>query len=283
MQLPVRLCSIAGVGALAAQSSLVFAEWQLDMTPGVTDISNQVFDLHRTMLWWCVAIGVVVFGVMFYSMLKHRKSAGHKAAQFHESTTVEIIWTILPFVILIIMAIRREFSILANRKSSAITDWLRALCRLIQKQCDDVPVGAIGMCFTGGFALTLMVDESVAAPVTCQPASLDGMLGRKARSSVGATEEDLASAFARAKKDDVQLLGMRFTHDITCPAARFDYLQQQLGENFTRIDIDSSLFNPHRISIKSHSVLTLDFVDQPNHPTRQAYDQMVEFLRQRLV
>lgn len=181
------------------------------------------------------------------------------------------------------ICVSREFSILANRKSSAITDWLRALCRLIQKQCDDVPVGAIGMCFTGGFALTLMVDESVAAPVTCQPASLDGMLGRKARSSVGATEEDLASAFARAKKDDVQLLGMRFTHDITCPAARFDYLQQQLGENFTRIDIDSSLFNPHRISIKSHSVLTLDFVDQPNHPTRQAYDQMVAFLRQRLV
>ena len=123
MQLPVRLCSIAGVGALAAQSSLVFAEWQLDMTPGVTDISNQVFDLHRTMLWWCVAIGVVVFGVMFYSMLKHRKSAGHKAAQFHESTTVEIIWTILPFVILIIMAIPATKVLIAmnDTEDSALT------------------------------------------------------------------------------------------------------------------------------------------------------------------
>ena len=76
-----------------------------DMTPGVTDISQQVFSLHRTILYICVAIGLVVFGLMFWSILHHRKSKGAVAAHFHESTTVEIIWTIIPFVILIGMAI----------------------------------------------------------------------------------------------------------------------------------------------------------------------------------
>lgn len=123
MQSLAKRCSWVSFAALAATSSQVFAEWQLDMTPGVTDISQQVFDLHRVMLWWCVAIGVVVFGVMFYSMLKHRKSNGQKAAQFHESTTVEIIWTILPFLILIIMAIPATKVLIAmsDTSNSALT------------------------------------------------------------------------------------------------------------------------------------------------------------------
>nr|WP_246439250.1 cytochrome c oxidase subunit II [Teredinibacter franksiae] len=80
-------------------------EWRLNMTEGVTSVSQEVFGLHMTILWWCVAIGVVVFGVMFYSMIVHRKSRGAKAANFHESTTLEIIWTVIPFLILIFMAI----------------------------------------------------------------------------------------------------------------------------------------------------------------------------------
>ncbi|MES2917271.1 MAG: cytochrome c oxidase subunit II [Pseudomonadota bacterium] len=78
---------------------------QLDMTPGVTEISQQVFELHRFMLWICIVIGVGVFGVMFYSILHHRKSKGAKPADFHESTVVEIIWTVIPFIILIVMAV----------------------------------------------------------------------------------------------------------------------------------------------------------------------------------
>lgn len=180
------------------------------------------------------------------------------------------------------VCVSREFRVLANRRKGPVADWLRALSREIQRQCQGVPVGAIGMCFTGGFVLTLMVDESIAAPVTCQPSSLDGMIGRKARSSLGATEEDLAAAFARSKQDDIPVLGMRFTHDLLCPRARFDYLQDQLGDNFRRIDIDSSLFNGYGVSLKAHSVLTLDFVDKPGHPTRLAYDTMVGFFRERL-
>ena len=79
--------------------------WQTNMVPGVTEVGAKVYDLHMVILWICVAIGVVVFGVMFYSVFAHRKSLGAKAAQFHESTKVEIAWTVVPFIILITMAV----------------------------------------------------------------------------------------------------------------------------------------------------------------------------------
>jgi len=180
------------------------------------------------------------------------------------------------------LCVSLEFRMLANRRRGPVADWLRALCRHIQSECDGVPVGAIGMCLTGGFVLSLMIDESVAAPVSCQPASLDGLLGKQARASVGVPAADLAAARRRAEEKDVALMGMRFTHDLMCPRSRFDYLADQFGENFIRIEIDSSLFNPDRIPLKAHSVLTIDFVDQPGHPTRQAYDTMVDFFRERL-
>ena len=82
-----------------------FSAWELNMPRGVTETSHTIYDLHMLILWICVAIGVVVFGVMFWSIIYHRKSRGAKAAQFHESTTVEVIWTIIPFIILIGMAV----------------------------------------------------------------------------------------------------------------------------------------------------------------------------------
>ena len=81
------------------------AAWTVNMSPGATEVSRSVFDLHMTIFWICVVIGVVVFGAMFWSMLMHRRSTGQKAAHFHESTTVEILWTIVPLVILVVMAV----------------------------------------------------------------------------------------------------------------------------------------------------------------------------------
>ncbi len=82
------------------------ADWSaLNMTRGVTGVSNEVFELHMLIFWICVAIGVVVFGVMFYSMYAHTKKKNPVASTFHESTKVEIAWTIIPFLILIAMAI----------------------------------------------------------------------------------------------------------------------------------------------------------------------------------
>ncbi len=82
------------------------AAWdQLNLPRGVTPYSNIVYDLHMLILWVCVAIGIVVFGAIFYSIFKFRKSQGAVAAQWHESTTVEVLWTVVPFVILIAMAV----------------------------------------------------------------------------------------------------------------------------------------------------------------------------------
>jgi cytochrome c oxidase subunit 2 len=82
-----------------------FAAYTLNMGEGVTPLSRDVYHLHMTIFWICCAIGAVVFGVMFYAVFKHRKAAGHKASTFHESITIEIIWTIIPFIILIAMAV----------------------------------------------------------------------------------------------------------------------------------------------------------------------------------
>jgi cytochrome c oxidase subunit 2 len=91
--------------ALWGWSAGAYAEYGLNMPKGVTSISQDVYDLHMLIFWICVAIGVGVFGVMFWSIYHHRKSRGAVAAQFHESTAVEIIWTIIPMAILIAMAV----------------------------------------------------------------------------------------------------------------------------------------------------------------------------------
>jgi cytochrome c oxidase subunit 2 len=88
-----------GVWASGSERSAV------NMPPGVTEVGQQIYDLHMLILWICTIIGVLVFGVMFYSIYAHRKSKGAKASSFHESTTVEILWTIVPFFILIAMAV----------------------------------------------------------------------------------------------------------------------------------------------------------------------------------
>lgn len=95
------------------------AAWPASNMPkGVTDMSHEIYDLHMLIFWVCVAIGVVVFGAMLYSIVRHRRSKGFKAAQFHESTTVEILWTIVPFVILIAMAIPATQTLIAMEDTS---------------------------------------------------------------------------------------------------------------------------------------------------------------------
>ena len=90
---------------LASASNGALAAWDLNLPVGVTPISRIVYDLHMLILWICVAIGVVVFGIMFISIVRHRKAAGAQAAQFHHSTFAEIAWTVIPIVILVAMAV----------------------------------------------------------------------------------------------------------------------------------------------------------------------------------
>src|SRR5882672_5407723 len=98
------LRALAAAVAALTFSAASFATYDVDILPPVTPVSADIYRLHWGILWVCVAIFVVVFGAMFWSIFKHRRSAGAKAAQFHENTTIEVIWTIVPFVILIGMA-----------------------------------------------------------------------------------------------------------------------------------------------------------------------------------
>ena len=86
-------------------ASTANADWALNMPKGVTELSKETYDLHMMVFWWCVAIGVVVFGVMIISLFKHRKSKGAEPASFSHSTTAEVIWTVIPVVILLLMAV----------------------------------------------------------------------------------------------------------------------------------------------------------------------------------
>ena len=106
-------------GSAMAETTSEKDPYQLNLTNGVTDISNQVYDLHMLMFWICVIIAVLVFGVMFISMVLHRKSRGAKPANFHESVKVEVAWTVIPFLILVGMAIPAANTLIAMEDTSA--------------------------------------------------------------------------------------------------------------------------------------------------------------------
>ncbi|MEZ5476153.1 MAG: cytochrome c oxidase subunit II [Thiolinea sp.] len=95
-----------------------WADWEVNMPVGVTDLSKEIYGLHMIAFWVCVVIGIVVFGAMIYSIMYHRKDKGHKAATFHESTKVEIIWTIIPVIILVSMAIPAAKALVRMEDSS---------------------------------------------------------------------------------------------------------------------------------------------------------------------
>ena len=177
--------------------------------------------------------------------------------------------------------ISREFSALAANASSPITTYLRALCRHVHAELGGKGVGAIGMCFTGNFALALMVDEVVMAPVLSQP-SLPFPIGRERRAGLHLSEADLARVKERVAAG-CPVLGMRFTGDPAVPAERFARLREELGAGFEGIEIDSSPGNPHGIKRTAHSVVTNDLVDQEGHPTRAALERVLGFFKERLL
>ncbi|MFS1908838.1 cytochrome c oxidase subunit II [Vibrio lentus] len=117
-RLLVRLALLLNSFVVAFVSPLVSASSEYNMTRGVTDISGQVYELHMLIFYICCAIAVIVFGVMFYSILRHRKSKGAVAAHFHESTKVEILWTVIPIIILIAMAIPATKTLIAMEDTS---------------------------------------------------------------------------------------------------------------------------------------------------------------------
>jgi dienelactone hydrolase len=179
------------------------------------------------------------------------------------------------------VCIQREFTTFALGRSSPITDWLRALCRQIHSECGGPGVGAIGMCLTGGYALALMVESSVTAPVVSQP-SCPFPVTPAHRAAIDVSPAELAIVKRRAS-DGMSVLGLRFTHDRMCPRERFETLRRELGSGFEAIEIDSGPGNPDGIPRSAHSVLTVDLVDRPGHPTHDALERVVARFRDRLL
>lgn len=177
--------------------------------------------------------------------------------------------------------VRREFTAFALGKSSPIIIPLRALARALHQELGGPGVGALGMCFTGGFALSMMLEPAVLAPVLSQP-SLPFPVTASRKRAIDIDPQSLNQVKTRLDQEQLSVLGLRFTHDPICTKARFDGLREQLGDRFEAIEIDSSPGNPHGISSKAHSVLTTDLVNEAGHPTRAALDRVLEFFTQRL-
>ena len=144
------------------------------------------------------------------------------------------------------ICVAKEFTTLALQKTSPIISWLRALAGSLHKEVGGKGVGAIGMCFSGGFALGMMVDDIMIAPVLSQP-SLPFVVGKARGADLNLSPDDEAVIAQRAA-DGCQVLGLRFTQD-KLVGDRFGTLKKMLGDAFIAIEIPSQ-------SPKDHSVLT---------------------------
>ena len=176
------------------------------------------------------------------------------------------------------ICIRREFNVWANGKTSPIVDWLRALARKAHAECGGKGVGAVGMCFTGGFALAMMTDPSVVAPVLSQPSM---PLGRKGRGVIDCSAADFACAKKRMTDENLTLMGLRFTSDAFVPDARFDMLKRELGDRFEAHELaDADAL--HGTGRPPHSVLSIHLDDRPGTATKAVETRVIEFFKERV-
>ncbi len=155
-----------------------------------------------------------------------------------------------------------EFTKLATGRTAPVTDWLRGLASELHAELGGPGVGAIGMCFTGGFALAMMVDDTIAAPVLAQPAA-PFPIGKRRSADLGLAPVDLDAVVARAN-DGCAVLGLRYAGD-KAVGTRFTHLRRLLGDNFLAVDLPG----------KGHSTLT-------EHRSQVAVDAVLEFFAERL-
>jgi dienelactone hydrolase len=176
-----------------------------------------------------------------------------------------------------------EFRAFAANESSPVTQWLRSLAKVAHEQCGGPGVGAIGMCFTGNFALTMMLEPSMLAPVLSQPSlPLD---------DPGALEiapEELVAVRERLEQEDLTVLGYRFSGDRICRAERFAAYAQALGDRFVGRVLPDSAANGEtppffeQVVASPHSVVTAHLIDEAGQPTIAARDEILSFFADRL-
>ena len=182
-----------------------------------------------------------------------------------------------------------EFRAFANKKgpnqASPVTHWLRALARLAHAECAGPGVGAIGMCFTGNFALTMMLEPSMLAPVLSQPSlPFDDPAGLE----IG--PEDLNAVRERLKREDLHVLAYRFEGDRYCKAERFAAYASALGDRFVARVLPDQAANRaglspffEKVVDSPHSVVTAHLIDEAGQPTIAARDEILGFFKQRLL
>ncbi|MFZ4519678.1 MAG: dienelactone hydrolase family protein [Microthrixaceae bacterium] len=178
--------------------------------------------------------------------------------------------------------VSREFAAFALRRTPPAVDWLRALCRETHERCGGPGVGAVGMCFTGGFALAMSTEPALLAPVLSQPSLPIGMTSA-AKGALNISDADLLAVKERSEAEDLCVLGLRFTGDRLVPPERFATLRRELGDRFIAVELDSSRGNPWGHRAVAHSVLTEDLVDEPGQPTHDALEQVLDFFTTRLL
>jgi dienelactone hydrolase len=178
------------------------------------------------------------------------------------------------------VCISREFHVLAENRSSPIADWLRALAKHAYDEIGGRGIGAIGMCVTGNFALTLTLDPWVVAPVMGHP-SLPLPITPAKAAAVHVTPETLVNARRRIADEGLKVLGLRFHGDVMfCRAARFDTLRRELGDGFEGIELPAASSKPN--PEPPHSVLTIGLIDRAGEPTHEAVNRVLSFLAERL-
>lgn len=182
--------------------------------------------------------------------------------------------------LLIRACISREIHLFAKNSSSPVTRWLRALARQMHEECGGPGVGAIGMCMTGNFALSLVLEEAVIAPVASEPAMPVHFWARKSRGALHLSEDERQ---ALQRRKDIDVLGLRFKGDPTCTQARFAAIESLIGpQRFRKVELEDSAKNPQGNGFP-HSVLTIDLLDEDGSPTVQARDQVLSFLKEKLI
>jgi len=178
------------------------------------------------------------------------------------------------------VCIQREFNTWRSGRSSPIVEWLRALARKAHAECGGKGVGAVGMCFTGGFALAMMTEPAVVAPVLSQPSMPVAVGSKKRAAGIDISPEEIACVKRRFENEGLSAIGLRFKSDDAVPDARFETYRREFGDRFEAIELeDEDAGYVEGLPKRPHSVLTINL--REDGPTKAAEQRVIAFFRDR--
>lgn len=182
------------------------------------------------------------------------------------------------------VCVSAEFQTLGGGRPSPVAEWLRGLARVAHAECGGPGVGAVGMCFTGNFALSMALEPAVLAPVLAQPS-----LPLSDLAAIDIDPEEIVAVRRRLERDGLTVLGLRFEGDLICTRQRFDAYREALGDRFVARTLPDSAAGTEQLPPFHatyvpfpHSVLTVHLVDEAGSPTAQARDEVIAFFHDRL-